>query len=134
MIKGKIIKIIGEYEVLLDIGSNKDVKEGMLFVVYEEGEERFSPETNESLGKFEIKKGKVRITHVQEKFSKAISAEFSERLGIANLAKIMIDLNSSYTSRTKLNVNPENITPLNETSHPISIGDLVRLYPSSSEK
>lgn len=60
----KVVKIISETEVVLGLGSNKGVEEGMRFVIYEPDEEIRDPETKESLGYLEIVKGYVRVEHV----------------------------------------------------------------------
>ena len=74
-IKGKIAAIINDYEVVLNIGSEHGVTEGMIFVIYELGENIKNPENEEDLGKLEIIKGIIKIKNVQEKMSFAESFE-----------------------------------------------------------
>ena len=128
-LKGKIIKIISEYEVLIDIGKDDGIEEDMLFVIYEEGDEIFHPVTNESLGKLELKKGKIRITHIQELFSKAINENYYMSDSFLNIAKL-IDVFPKTKYRSKLDVDPKELTPLKKKldDNFIHIGDLVRFY------
>jgi hypothetical protein len=65
----RIAKILSETEVVLGAGENAGVREGMEFVIFEDGEEILDPETKESLGTLEIVKGYVTVVHVQPKVS-----------------------------------------------------------------
>ena len=66
---GKIARILDESRFVINIGSEAGVKSGQEFIIYQEGDEIFDPETNESLGKMELSKGAIVIEHVQEKLS-----------------------------------------------------------------
>src|SRR5260370_36133362 len=81
MIQTKIARINSSTEVILAAGSRQGVKEGMVFVIYELGDEIRDPETGESLGRLELVKGRVTVAHVQEKVSHAVtlSKEKEER-------------------------------------------------------
>lgn len=63
--------LVREYEeqVVINKGSADGIKIDDLFLIYELGEEMFDPETEDSLGKLEIVKGRGKVTHVQEKMS-----------------------------------------------------------------
>lgn len=63
----KIIKIVNDFKVIANKGSNDGIEAGMKVLVYELGEELFDPDTNENLGNLEIIKGNGIIVHVQEK-------------------------------------------------------------------
>ena len=65
----KIVKILSETEVVLGAGEESGMREGMEFVIYQDGEEIFDPETKESLGTLEIVKGYVTVINVQTKIS-----------------------------------------------------------------
>lgn len=73
MIQTKIARIHSDTEVILAAGSEQGVKEGMVFVIYELGDEIHDPETSESLGQLELVKGRVKVAHVQEKVSHALT-------------------------------------------------------------
>ncbi len=66
---GKVVKVLSETKVVVDIGSDHGLKDGADLVVYELDEEIIDPETNESLGRLEIVRGKGKARHVQPKFS-----------------------------------------------------------------
>ena len=70
-IEGKIARILDEYTVVITIGYEHGVEEGMRFIIYEPGDEVKDPDTGDSLGTFEYVKAKVEATNVNEKFSTA---------------------------------------------------------------
>lgn len=74
-IEGKVAEVIDIYTVVINRGNEHGVEEDMRFVIYELGEEIKDPDTDESLGKFEYVKAKVRVTNVNEKFSTATTCE-----------------------------------------------------------
>jgi curli biogenesis system outer membrane secretion channel CsgG len=67
------IKIIARRDNLVTInrGDGAGVEVGDLFNVFTLGDEMFDPDTKESLGREEVKMGKVKISEVDPKFSKA---------------------------------------------------------------
>lgn len=66
----KVVNVIDDYKLVLNIGSDDGAKEGQKYLIYEVGtEEIFDPDTNESLGFLELVKGTGIITHVQPKMS-----------------------------------------------------------------
>lgn len=67
-------------EVMISVGSDDGIGLDTRFVIYQEGEELFNPINNESLGHFEIVKGRGRVTHVQAKMSKIRSTETTKVL------------------------------------------------------
>ena len=54
----KVVKLLDEYKIVINKGANDGIKVGQVFLVYKEDEELFDPDTNESLGRLEIVKGK----------------------------------------------------------------------------
>lgn len=74
----KVAKVINDYELVINVGSNKGLIEGSRFIVYSLGKEIFDPDTNESLGKLEIIKGTGKVTHVQEKMATIKSTEMQK--------------------------------------------------------
>ncbi|WP_418451867.1 hypothetical protein [Candidatus Ventrimonas sp.] len=66
----KVVRVIDEYKLVLNIGSDDGAKQGQKYLIYEVGpEEIFDPDTKESLGFLELVKGTGIITHVQPKMS-----------------------------------------------------------------
>ncbi|WP_428740307.1 hypothetical protein [Tenacibaculum sp.] len=72
----KIVKIVDQYQIVINKGSNDGITDYMNFLVYEEGEEIIDPETKESLGVLEIAKGKLRVKHVQKSLTTLESDDF----------------------------------------------------------
>jgi len=70
-------KIIAKRDNLVTVnrGEGAGVAIGDVFNVYALGDEMIDPDTKESLGRDEVKVGKVRITEVTPKFSKAETME-----------------------------------------------------------
>ena len=71
MITGKVAKILSDEELILNIGLDDDVKEGMEFVIFEEGEHIFDPQSGDDLGPLETVKGRVTVYHVMPRLSRA---------------------------------------------------------------
>jgi len=69
LIKGKVVKIINEYQVIVDAGYEDGVTKDMNFIIYQEGEEIKDPDTKKSLGKLEHVKARIKPIHIQNKFS-----------------------------------------------------------------
>ena len=70
----KIIKIIGN-QVFLNRGLGDIFKVGDIMDVYNIGEDLIDPDTQESLGTTEIEVGRIKITEIQPKFTKARMVE-----------------------------------------------------------
>ena len=68
--QGKIINVKGD-TIYTNIGERNGAAPGDMFTVFSGGEELIDPDTGESLGSEETKVGSIKITSVQEKFSKA---------------------------------------------------------------
>ncbi len=68
--RGRVM-LVKEGKVYVNSGENAGVKSGQTFDVYREGEALIDPETGMELGKESAKIGDIKITEVQDKFSKA---------------------------------------------------------------
>lgn len=66
IITGKVIKIIDEYNIVINKGAADGVTLNDRFLVYRLGEELFDPDTNESLGILELVCGEGKPEHIQE--------------------------------------------------------------------
>jgi hypothetical protein len=75
-VQGKIIKILDNERIIVNVGYNDGVVKGMKFYIFSEGDEVNDPETNISLGRIEIIKHRVIVIQVQDKFSIMRSNEF----------------------------------------------------------
>lgn len=100
-IRGKIIKIEDEYTVIIDLTEKHRVKEGMIFIVYGEGEEILDSK-GKSLGKIEYPKAKVYIINVSKNFSVAESNEWFYDIPLAYEDYDEIDPSERYKRRKKI--------------------------------
>lgn len=67
--KTRVAKIIDEYTIVINKGSEVGMEIGQRFLIYSVGEEIIDPETNENLGKLEIVKGTGKVTHLQKRIA-----------------------------------------------------------------
>ena len=74
-LKGRVAEILDRYRVVINLGNEQGVKEGMRFAIYKPGKEIVDPETGKSLGRLELVLGKVRVSSVQEHMCIAMSDE-----------------------------------------------------------
>ena len=65
----KIAKVVDEYTVILNRGSEDGVKPGQRFLVYHIGEEITDPDSNEFLGRLETVRGTGTVTYLQSKMA-----------------------------------------------------------------
>src|SRR4028119_1292613 len=71
-VEGKVAKILGSTEIVLNRGRNDGVRTGMVFEVFSsEGEEVWDPDTGETLGTVEDVKAQAEVTEVKERLSVA---------------------------------------------------------------
>jgi hypothetical protein len=68
--EGKVIKMKGD-TVFTNIGKRNGLSQGDSFTVFSPGEEMIDPDTGENLGSDRTEVGKITITSVKDKFSKA---------------------------------------------------------------
>ncbi len=137
-IEGKIARILDEYSIVINVGRNNGVVNGMVFAVFvQSNEEVKDPDSGEALGKLENIKGHVFVAHVQDKFSTCVAGEKdapcgehesheAQTLSGAMKAESMTARpGNSRISNEKLNVNTSEITGVPQLG-PISVGDMVR--------
>ena len=119
LITGEVVKILTKYSIIINVGSEDGVKRGMKFLIFDEGDRVFYKE--EDLGVFEIVKGEVEITDVQEKMSVGESKEV-RRVNIY----AVISQSMSQEHEIKVPLPLEGDYPENLTVHPIRVGDKVK--------
>ncbi len=137
-IEGKVAKILDEYSIVINVGRDNGVVNGMVFAVFVQSDEEVKdPDSGETLGKLENIKEHVFVAHVQDKFSTCVAGERDtscgehESYGAQTLSGAMMEESmtarpgSSKLSNEKLSVNTSQITGVPQLS-PISVGDMVR--------
>lgn len=129
MILGNVIRIMNADEVLINLGNRDKVKEGMEFVIYKMDKQKLiiDPKSKEKLGPLETIKGKIVVTRVQEKFSRAKSLPLDTKFAQAANAFAAKTRPNIPTPNGKINVDPASFVPLDE-DFIVAIGDPIRVY------
>ena len=71
-VEGKVAKILGNNEIVINRGRGQGVRQGMLFEIFApEGEEVWDPDTGETLGTVEDIKAQAEVTEVKDRLSVA---------------------------------------------------------------
>ncbi|MBZ0256697.1 hypothetical protein K8I31_11585 [bacterium] len=127
---GKIVRILDEQRILVNVGFEQGVEPGDRFHILELGDEIQDPESNEPLGQLQLVKAEVAAVHVQEKLT--LMMPLSEQqirpdsvlsatlASTASISKTPIEPN-----RGRLNVKPNQIHG-REMISAIGTGDAVR--------
>ena len=126
-ITGKVAKIVDETTVVITVGAKDGVKDGMRFVIVTEGGEVKDPDTGESLGNWEVVKGRLVAAHVQEKMTVCVAElpKSEEGSGTRTLSAAMIEVSMPGRLTGKLNVLPGEASGSPEVG-PVRVGDRVR--------
>lgn len=118
---GKIVKIIDEYRVVVNLGS-ASVKDNQLLEVYQPGQEVTDPETGEALGTLDFIKAKLRVVAVFPKMCVCENKETRNNSLLMGLAQSF-----SYEEKLPLNVRATDISGgYDGVDKKIKVGDLVR--------
>jgi Flagellar assembly protein T, C-terminal domain len=92
-VEGKVAKILGNNEIVINRGRNDGVRSGMLFEVFApEGEEVWDPDTGETLGTVEDVKAHAEVTEVKERLAVARLHNTRAPLGAMNLGEMQENL------------------------------------------
>ncbi len=92
-VEGKVAKILGKGEVVLNRGRMHGVRQGMVFEIFApEGEEVWDPDTGETLGTVEDVKAKAEVTEVKEKLAIARFVDSDSPFGAAGLGEMQENL------------------------------------------
>lgn len=130
----KIVKILDEYNVIINAGANHNVKMGDTFQVLDkEGSKVIDPDTQEVIGRLDLIKATVEVTELHEKMcicsSRVIANYKSPFANLPALTPISQKLLS--TEKEKLNVDLKQVTGGKRKSNSkIKIGDTVKLLKS----
>lgn len=133
LIEGKVAQILSDKVLIINAGTAAGVRAGMRLVVLAQGEEVKDPTTGEALGRWEVPKGFLRVSHVQERMATCEAAPApgtrQEESGGGVLSAAMIEASMRPESwgggSDALNVNRQQVTGLPRIA-PISVGDVVR--------
>lgn len=128
----KVVNVQDEYTVVINAGANQGVKIGDNYLIVGLGPEILDPDTNEPLERLELVRGRVSVSHVQEKISTLKSSE-KEREADTKQIKKVTSKGSATSLLAGLYGTPgetitESITPGTEIIRPLkkpAIGDYV---------
>jgi len=116
----KVVKVIDDYKLAINVGSEDGISAGQKFLIYEmSDEEIIDPDTKESLGFLELVKGTGKVIHVQQKIS-TIESCIYESIPVKTVRKNpMFGAFAEYTETTEKNRTP---IPFDDAK----IGDLAK--------
>lgn len=117
----RVVKIISDYEIVINGGSEDNLKKGDKLEIFVEGEEMIDPISKESLGTLDGIKAYISIVDLFEKMSICKNI-------VTKISNIAVSLANFETQRSeRLKVDPTQISgPIDEYDKIIRIGDLVR--------
>jgi hypothetical protein len=96
-LEGKIAKILGRNEVVINKGRADGVKTGMMFEIFApEGEEVWDPDTGETLGTVEDIKAKAEITEVKDRLAVAKLQNTASPLGGAGIGEMQENIQRMF--------------------------------------
>lgn len=125
----KVIKVVDNHTIVVNVGADKGLVPGKIFMVVGLGEEIVDPDTNESLGALEVVRGRARVSHVQERISTLISAEVEKSVDVREIRKVSTAGKGGIASLFgPQETVTESITPAEAIPKPFSkvqVGDLV---------
>src|SRR5215212_5751375 len=92
-LEGKVAKILGNNEIVINRGRKEGVRPGMLFEIFAaEGEEVWDPDTGETLGTVEDVKAHGEVTEVKERLAVARLQNTSAPFGAMNIGEMQENL------------------------------------------
>ena len=100
-LEGKVAKILGKGEIVINRGRQNGVRQGMMFEVFSPGgEEVWDPDTGETLGTVEDVKARAEITEVKDRLAVAritdAGSPFGGTAGIGNLGEMQENLQRMF--------------------------------------
>ena len=92
-VEGKVAKILGNREIVINRGRDQGVKQGMLFEIFApEGEEVWDPDTGETLGTVEDVKARAEVTEVKDRLAVARLQNAQMPFEVMNLGEMQENL------------------------------------------
>jgi hypothetical protein len=92
-VEGKVAKILGKGEIVVNRGRSHGIRAGMLFEIFApEGEEVWDPDTGETLGTVEDVKAKAEIIEVKDKLAVARLLDTDSPFGAAGFGEMQENL------------------------------------------
>jgi hypothetical protein len=96
-VEGKVAKILGKAEIVVNRGRSHGVRTGMLFEIFApEGEEVWDPDTGETLGTVEDVKAKAEVTEVKDNLAVARIFDADSPFGAAGFGEMQENLQRMF--------------------------------------
>jgi hypothetical protein len=96
-VEGKVAKILGNNEIVVNRGRKEGVRPGMLFEVFApEGEEVWDPDTGETLGTVEDVKAQAEVTDVKDRLAVARLHNSGSPFGAVNINEMQENLQRMF--------------------------------------
>ena len=97
-VEGKVAKILGNNEIVVNRGRQEGVRAGMLFEIFApEGEEVWDPDTGETLGTVEDVKARAEVTEVKDRLSVArLQNTAASPFGAVNIGEMQENLQRMF--------------------------------------
>jgi hypothetical protein len=96
-VEGKVAKILGNKEIVVNRGRKEGVRPGMLFEVFApEGEEVWDPDTGETLGTVEDVKAQAEVTEVKDRLAVARLHNSGSPFGAVNINEMQENLQRMF--------------------------------------
>lgn len=131
-IRGKVAKILNSREVALNIGKEHGVNLGMVFeILTPVGDEIRDPDSGETLGEINLAKTRVKINHVDNRFSVATTYR-SKRVDVGGTSLFQPPKwETRYETLKKQESFEGAAEPLDTWNSYVSAGDLVVQIPGA---
>ena len=133
-IEGKVAKILSDTHLVVNLGAMHGIRVGAVFVILAEGDEVKDPDTGEALGRWEVTKGRVVATNVQQRLTtcealaaaaeKPTEVDPTRRVLSAEMIEVAMGGLSGH-GKAKLNVDQQDVSGMPRIG-PIRVGDKVR--------
>ena len=130
MLKGKVVDIVDNRTVAINIGANHGVEMDMIFQILSKEEKEIKDiDSGEILGKLKVPKIKVKVTFIDSKLSLAETYEY-ERTNIGGMNPMFSVSNlfspPKYVKEYKtFDMEPEKKQEISEESSIVKVGDIV---------
>ena len=96
-VEGKVAKLLGNNEIVINRGRNEGVRPGMLFEIFApEGEEVWDPDTGETLGTVEDVKAQAEVTEVKDRLAVARLQGGESPFGTVNIGEMQENLQRMF--------------------------------------
>ncbi|HIC68503.1 MAG TPA: hypothetical protein EYO90_03115 [Candidatus Latescibacteria bacterium] len=127
---GKVAAVVDGTTLVLNVGGEQGVTEGMVFAIAAQYQEISDPDTDESLGNWEVEKARVVVSHVQERMCTVRSPLTPAAAPIGTLSTMMVRhsfglYGNHGEDRQSLEVRTSGLAG-RPRSQPIQVGDVAR--------